>query len=101
MGIHRYKLNAIEFEIQREVKPGTNGLDYWYLGELNADCSSLNNDECTLTIEFFTEWKINPEVIVQSDSLTIEKQDDKYLVINKNILLTFRSTVSVVHFISQ
>lgn len=41
MGIHRYKLNAIEFEIQREVKPETNGLDYWYLGELSADCSSF------------------------------------------------------------
>lgn len=37
MGIHRY----IEFEIEREVKPETNGLDYWYLGELSADCSSF------------------------------------------------------------
>ena len=71
--LHHINLHIITFEINREVKPGTNGSVYWYRGRVSVDCGSLAYDEYTVVCELFPHWNINTQLNVLSTSINIKK----------------------------
>ena len=72
--IHHINLHVITFEINREVKPGTNGSVYWYRGRVSVDCGSLAYDEYTVVCELFPHWNINTRLNVLSTSINIKNK---------------------------
>ena len=75
--IHHINLHLVSFEINREVKPGTNGLIYWYRGRVSIDCGALNHGEYTIVCELFPHWNINTELFIQSTSINVGNKTDK------------------------
>ena len=75
--IHHINLHLVSFEINREVKPETNGLIYWYRGRVSIDCGALNHGEYTIVCELFPHWNINTELFIQSTSINIGNKTEK------------------------
>ena len=75
--IHHINLHLVSFEINREVKPETNGLIYWYRGRVSIDCGALNHGEYTIVCELFPHWNINTELFIQSTSINVGNKTDK------------------------
>ena len=75
--IHHINLHLVSFEINREVKPETNGLIYWYRGRVSVDCGGLNHGEYTIVCELFPHWNINTELFIQSTSINVGNKTDK------------------------
>ena len=75
--IHHINLHLVSFEINREVKPETNGLIYWYRGRVSINCGALNHGEYTIVCELFPHWNINTELFIQSTSINVGNKTDK------------------------
>ena len=61
-GIHSINWDILEFEIEREVKSGSEGKFYWYLGRMQIDITTFYSGYYTLCLEIIPEWNINTDI---------------------------------------
>ena len=64
LGIHDINFKCLEFEIEYEVKPGSNGLLYRYKGNITMNINELVSEYYTLTIELSPKWNVDAHLTI-------------------------------------
>ena len=64
LGIHDINFKCLEFEIEHEVKPGSNGLLYQYKGNITINLNDLVSEEYALTIELSPKWNVDAHLTI-------------------------------------
>ena len=75
LGIHDINFRCLEFEIEHEVKPGSNGLLYQYKGNITIDLNDLVSEEYALSIELSPKWNLNTSLTISSTNVSNLKQE--------------------------
>ena len=75
LGIHYINFRCLEFEIEHEVKPGSNGLLYQYKGNITIDLNELVSEEYALSIELSPKWNLNTSLTISSTNVSNIKQE--------------------------
>ena len=108
LGIHDINFRCLEFEIEHEVKPGSNGLLYQYKGNITLHLNDLISEEYALTIELSPKWNVNTTMSILSTnvaklkhkSLTFETFIQQYINFEKisdNTFITFEIIFDLKH----
>ena len=69
LGIHDFNFRCLEFEIEHEVKPNSNGLLYQYKGNITLHLNDLVSEEYALTIELSPKWNVNTTMAILSTNV--------------------------------
>ena len=75
LGIHDINFRCLEFEIEHEVKPGSNGLLYQYKWNITIDLNELVSEEYALSIELSPKWNLNTSLTISSTNVSNIKQE--------------------------
>ena len=75
LGIHDINFRCLEFEIEHEVKPGSNGLLYQYKGNITIDLNELTSENYALSIELSPKWNLNTSLTISSTNVSNLKQE--------------------------
>ena len=75
LGIRDINFRCLEFEIEHEVKPGSNGLLYQYKGNLTIDLNDLVSENYALSIELSPKWNLNTSLTISSTNVSNIKQE--------------------------
>ena len=75
LGIHDINFKCLEFEIEHEVKPGSNGLLYQYKGNITIDLNELVSENYALSIELSPKWNVNTSLTISSTNVSKLKQE--------------------------
>ena len=108
LGIHDINFRCLEFEIEHEVKPGSNGLLYQYKGNITLDLNDLVSEKYALTIELSPKWNVNTTMTILStnvsklkhESVTFETFIQQYINFEKisdNTFITFEIKFDLKH----
>ena len=108
LGIHDINFRCLEFEIEHEVKPGSNGLIYQYKGNITLDLNDLVSEKYALTIELSPKWNVNTTMTILStnvaklkhESVTFETFIQQYMNFEKisdNTFITFEIKFDLKH----
>ena len=108
LGIHDINFRCLEFEIEHEVKPGSNGLIYQYKGNITLDLNDLVSEKYALTIELSPKWNVNTTMAILStnvaklkhESVTFETFIQQYMNFEKisdNTFITFEIKFDLKH----
>ena len=108
LGIHDINFRCLEFEIEHEVKPNSNGLLYQYKGNITLHLNDLISEEYALTIELSPKWNVNTTMVILSTnvaklkhkSYTFETFIQQYINFEKisdNTFITFEIIFDLKH----
>ena len=108
LGIHDINFRCLEFEIEHEVKPNSNGLLYQYKGNITLHLNDLISEEYALTIELSPKWNVNTTMAILSTnvaklkhkSYTFETFIQQYINFEKisdNTFITFEIIFDLKH----
>ena len=108
LGIHDINFRCLEFEIEHEVKPNSNGLLYQYKGNITLHLNDLISEEYALTIELSPKWNVNTTMTILSTnvaklkhkSYTFENFLQQYMNFEKisdNTFITFEIKFDLKH----
>ena len=108
LGSHDINFRCLEFEIEHEVKPGSNGLIYQYKGNITLDLNDLVSEKYALTIELSPKWNVNTTMAILSTnvaklkhaSVTFETFIQQYMnfeKISNNTFITFEIKFDLKH----
>ena len=108
LGIHDINFRCLEFEIEHEVKPNSNGLLYQYKGNITLHLNDLISEEYALTIELSPKWNVNTTMTILSTnvaklkhkSYTFETFIQQYINFEKisdNTFITFEIIFDLKH----
>ena len=108
LGIHDINFKCLEFEIEHEVKPNSNGLLYQYKGNITLHLNDLISEEYALTIELSPKWNVNTTMAILSTnvaklkhkSYTFETFIQQYINFEKisdNTFITFEIIFDLKH----
>ena len=75
LGIHHINFKCPEFEIEHEVKPGSNGFLYQYKGNITIDLNELVSKNYALSIELSPKWNVNTSLAISSTNVSKLKQE--------------------------
>ena len=73
--IHYINFRCLQFEIEHEVKPSSNGLLYQYKGNITIDLNELVSENYALTIELSPKWNLNTSLTISSTNVIKLKQE--------------------------
>ena len=108
LGIHDINFRCLEFEIEHEVKPGSNGLLYQYKGNITLHLNDLISEEYALTIELSPKWNVNTTMAILSTNVaklkhksytfaTFIQQYINFEKISDNTFITFEIIFDLKH----
>ena len=108
LGIHDINFRCLEFEIEHEVKPNSNGLLYQYKGNITLDLNDLVSEKYALTIELSPKWNVNTTMAIlltnvanlKHESVTFETFIRQYMNFEKisdNTFITFEIKFDLKH----
>ena len=94
INIHQNNYRCLEFEIEHEVKPKTDGLLYQYKGNITLNLDFLINEGYALTIELIPKWNVNPIITILSSNVGKLKQESKIYDIFVRYYLNFEKNLN-------
>ena len=108
LGIHDFNFRCLEFEIEHEVKPNSNGLLYQYKGNITLHLNDLVSEEYALTIELSPKWNVNTTMAILSTNVaklkhksvtfkTFIQQYINFEKISDNTFITFEIKFDLKH----
>ena len=108
LGIHDINFRCLEFEIEHEVKPNSNGLLYQYKGNITLHLNDLISEEYALTIELSPKWNVNTTMAILSTNVaklkhksvtfkTFIQQYINFEKISDNTFITFEIKFDLKH----
>ena len=108
LGIHDNNFRCLEFEIEHEVKPYSNGLLYQYKGNITLHLNDLVSEEYALTIELSPKWNVNTTMAIlttnvaklKHKSVTFKTFIQQYINFEKitdNTFITFEIKFDLKH----